>query len=988
MSDTENTGDGIENTEIGTEIEVLEDVVDTASETDSGEDSLADEVVGKAIGDVREIPMAETMSESYLNYALSVIMSRALPDVRDGLKPVHRRVVYGASAHSKGMVKSARIVGDVMGKYHPHGDVSIYESLVRMARSWTMRFPLILGQGNFGSRDGDSPAAMRYTEAQLRKQASLALMKDVELDTVDFNPNYDGSEIEPSVLPARIPLLLINGVEGIAVGFASSIPPHNPEEVVKATIEVIRNPDVTGSELRQIMPGPDFPTGAISVDNGGYAKAFDTGKGSVHMVGTYEIKSFESGKKAGRQQVIITSLPYEVNKAKLVAHINELKNAKGDLSYGFNDIAEVRDESAKEDIRIVLDLKKGANTDLIIKNLSSRTAFATSFNYNMVVRTPSGKPQLLGVRQIIDAFIDFRREVLWRRTNCLLEKERKRLRTLTGLFAARTQIRDVVKIIQDSEDSPSAKLALQEMNFPVESELAKYLKEVEPDDELPEVFHLTAEQAQSILDMRLSNLTKLQLNEISEEAIKLREAMQSNLHLLADKSAMDELMIAEMEEFMVGYGPCPRLTTIERGVDEVEDYQLLPNIPVVLSVTQRAYVKITEVNEFQEQARGGTGRKAGPVPRDEDYVAHAMPCMTHDMITFFTSLGMAYAVRAEKFPMDGNKSPGRPIINYGVELKEGEKITAVIKMPATAEEAEQKFLMFVTEDGNVRRNRMSDFMNINRGGKIAMKPLEEGGEVKILAVLTCEADKEDLILASSSGRAARLQINDKNVRIFASRNSVGSRGIKLGPNERCVSACIVPHYDAESMECKAYLAGGEKHFPGRDGEPDVTIKLTAEQMQQMAAAEKTLITVSEKGIGKRFSSYEVRTVARGGKGVNIGTFTLATGGLAGLLSVDDGDGLLLVTNKGMAVRTGCGGIGKAKTSRTSKGVKLLKIKPGDSVASVCVLKPTTEDEFVDNDLEEQDEDDIDSDVADESSLEHGNEDDESQEDVNHQTEED
>ncbi|GBQ85072.1 DNA gyrase subunit A [Acetobacter malorum DSM 14337] len=909
------------------------------------DETLADEVEGKDIGAVNIVPMEDSMSTSYLNYAMSVIASRALPDVRDGLKPVHRRVVYGAAPFiSKGVVKSARIVGDVMGKYHPHGDASIYDSLVRMAQDWTMRLPIILGQGNFGSIDGDSPAAMRYTEAQLQPQAHIALMKDIDLDTVDFVPNYDESEQEPSVLPARIPLLLINGVEGIAVGFASSIPPHNPEEVIQATIAVIRDPSISDEALRQIMPGPDFPTGAVCVDNGGYAKAFATGNGSVRLVGTHELKTFESGKKAGRQQIILTSIPYMVNKSGLVAKINEMKNTKGEKSFGFGDIQEIRDESSQKGIRIVLDLKKDANADLILKNLESRTLFSRSVNYNLTVRGPGGKPLLLGVRQVMDEFIDFRREVLWRRTNFLLEKERKRLRTLTGLFAARTQIRDVVKIIQDSEDGPSAKLALLEMKFPVEADLAKYLQAVEPDDDLPEVFRLTEDQAKSILEMRLINLTKLQLNDIADEAVKLKASMEGNLHLLATPAALDEVMISEMEEFLQGYGSCPRLTELQRGVDEVEDFQLYPNVPVVLSVTHRSYVRITEQDSFREQNRGGKGRKAGAVPRDEDFVTHTVPCMTHDMLTFFTSYGKAYAVRAGSFPMTASSSAGRPIVNYGIELEDGEQIAAVIKMPATTAEAEDKYLMFVTSAGSVRRNKMSDFMNIRSNGKKAMKS-QDGGDINLLAVLPCHEDVEDLILASSSGRAVRFQINAKNIRVFASRDSAGTRGITLGPAERCVSACIVHHSDATPNERQAYLAGGEKVI--KEGDSEFTVKLTQEQMESMAATDVTLITVSERAIGKRFSSHEVRVSSRGTKGVSIGTFTPATGGLVGLLPSGDTDGLLIVTSGGQAIRTGCKGI--RRIARSGRGVILFQVPPGDKIASLCILEASTAGEFEDED---------------------------------------
>jgi DNA gyrase subunit A len=869
--------------------------------------------------------LEEQLRSSYLDYAMSVIVARALPDARDGMKPVHRRILFGmyeGGFNSKNKHrKSARIVGDVMGKYHPHGDASIYDAMVRMAQPFSMRLPLIDGQGNFGSPDGDPPAAMRYTEARLFRISDDAIVADLDEDSVDFRPTYDGSMEEPTVLPARFPHLLVNGGQGIAVGFATNIPPHNLGEVIDVTLAMIDNPDITVEEVTAIMPGPDFPTGAIVMGAHGTREAYTCGRGTVTMVSVYTVDTF----KNGRQSIVITELPYQVNKTEMLEKLAVLVNEKV-----IEGISDLRDESS-DTVRVVIELKRDANAELVLTKLRKHTDLIKRFSTNAVCLDAEGRPRTMGVIELLSTFITFRRTTISRRTHFRLEKNRNALNTQVGLFAARSRVDDVVKLIRGAKDSETARTFLMNMEFACEGELAVLLGEVDPDIELTPVFRLSESQAKSVLALRLSSLTGLEQDSIAAEARNLLSVIRVLLGILQNDNVLDDLMRQELMDIRAKYAT-PRLTRIDNSdLSDIDADDLVEDKPVVLTITRQGYVKVTDLSSFREQSRGGKG-KSGMETKDDDFVTMNMVCSTRTNLIFFTTRGIAHVIKAYKLPMVAANAKGKPIVNF-ISMRDGEAIATVMPLPSS-EEAASRRMIFVTDGGDVRRNEMSDFSRINTAGKIAMKLEDENGlqTARLISVMEC-TDADDLMLATRRGKAVRFPVTD--VRVFSGRGSIGVKGVTLGQGDAVISACIVKHLDITVQERDAYFDEGTTTWKETvDGqEIDQTLTLTPERMKEIGDTEQTLLSVTALGFGKRVSSHEYRTTGRGGVGVIAGPYGAATGELVALRPVQEQDGIMLVTNGGQSIRTRCSEIRVMR--RTARGVSLFDLPDGQSIVDVA-----------------------------------------------------
>ena len=873
----------------------------------------------------------EEMQRSYLDYAMSVIVSRALPDVRDGLKPVHRRILFSMSEMgidwNKKYVKSARVTGDVMGKYHPHGDSAIYDALARMAQDWSLRLPLIDGQGNFGSVDGDPPAAQRYTECRLEKVAH-SLLDDLDKETVDFRENYDGTMQEPSVVPARFPNLLVNGAGGIAVGMATNIPPHNLTEVIDGCIGLIDDPAIDLPDLMQIIPGPDFPTGAMILGRSGIRSAYETGRGSVIMRGVARIEPM----RGDREQIIISEIPYQVNKATMIEKMAELVREKR-----IEGISDLRDESDRDGYRVVIELKRDANADVILNQLYRYTPLQTSFGCNMVALN-GGKPEQLSLLDMLRAFITFREEVVSRRTKYLLRKSRERAHVLVGLAIAVANIDEVINLIRRAPDPATAREQLMERRWPAHDVEALIQLIDDPRHRINEdrTYNLSEEQARAILELRLARLTALGRDEIDEELNKIGAEISDYLDILSSRLRIQTIVKDELAAVRDEFGT-PRRTVIIEGGPDMDDEDLIAREDMVVTVSHAGYIKRVPLATYRAQRRGGKGR-SGMAMKDEDFATRLFVANTHTPVLFFSSRGIVYKEKVWRLPIGTPTSRGKALINM-LPLEPGERITTIMPLPEDEKSWDNLDVMFATTRGTVRRNKLSDFVQVNRNGKIAMKLEDEGDE--ILSVETC-TDRDDVLMTTALGQAIRFSVGD--VRVFAGRNSVGVRGITLAEGDRIISMTILGHVDADASERAAYLkrSATERRAMGVE-EEDIALvgeevgevgDLPEERYQELKAREQFVLTVSERGYGKRSSSYDFRISGRGGKGIRATdtSKTAEIGELVAAFPVEDKNQIMLVSDGGQLIRVPVDGIRIA--SRATKGVTIFSTAKDEKVVSV------------------------------------------------------
>lgn len=879
---------------------------------------------------IQPVAVEDEMRKSYLDYAMSVIVSRALPDVRDGLKPVHRRILFSMYEngydYNKPFRKSARIVGDVMGKYHPHGDSAIYDAMVRMAQDFSMRLPLISSQGNFGSMDGDKAAAMRYTEARLAP-SSHWLLEDIDRDTVDFRPNYDETCAEPVVLPARFPNLLVNGSGGIAVGMATNIAPHNLGEVLNACIAMIDNPAITPEELYELVPGPDFPTGGIILGRGGARSAALTGRGSVIMRGRCSIEEIKKDKTA----IIVTEIPYQVNKAAMIQRIAELVKEKT-----IEGISDLRDESDRQGVRVVIELKRDAQPDVVLNQLYKYTPLQTSFAVNSLALN-NGRPQIMNLQDILKAFIIFREEVIRRRTVFELNKARDKAHVLVGLAIAVANIDRVIEMIRTAADPNIAKAQLMETKWPA-SDVESLIQLIdEPDRKVVEGhYYLSETQAKAILDLKLQRLTGLERDKIHAEVNELGEQIRELLSILSSHEKLYGIMRDEFVAVKEEYAT-PRRTTIEEGEFDQDMEDLIPREEMVITVTNTGYIKRVPLSTYHAQNRGGKGR-SGMSTREEDQVSKLFVACTHDPILFFSSLGMVYKMKAYRLPEGTPQSLGKALINL-LPLDQGETITTVLKLPENQEDCSGLSVMFATQSGNVRRNRLDDFYNVMSNGKIAMK-LDEGD--RLVDVNICN-ENQDILLAAAGGKCVRFPVTD--VRIFESRASTGVRGMKLAAGDKVISMSVLEHVKADIDKRDAYLKASiakRRSLTGDDAEDTVDIEstndvtLTPEEFAQMEAEEQFILTVTERGYGKRSSAYQYRITSRGTQGVtNIDTVKVPAAVVASM-PVSDDEHVMMVTDAGKLIRMRVSDI--RIVGRNSKGVILFRLNDDEKVVSVSAVK--------------------------------------------------
>lgn len=880
----------------------------------------------------KTISIATEMKKSYLDYAMSVIVSRAIPDVRDGLKPVHRRILYAMMEsgfdYNKPYKKSARIVGDVMGKYHPHGDSAIYDALVRMAQGFSMSTPLIDGQGNFGSMDGDPAAAMRYTESRLAKVAQLALLEDIEKDTVRFQDNYDGSESEPVVLPARYPNVLVNGANGIAVGMATNIPPHNLGEIVDATCKLIDEPETSIDELMQIVPGPDFPTGGIILGRSGSHAAAHTGRGSVIMRGKTEIEEY----KTGRSAIIVTEMPYQVNKARFVERIAELVREKK-----IEGISDLRDESDKSGVRVVIEVKRDAVPDVVLAQLYSYTPLQTSFGVNTLALN-NGRPQVMNLKEILEAFILFREEVITKRTHFLLNKARDKAHTLIGLAIAVANIDEVIKVIRSAPDPVFAREELMRRDWHAADVLPLLALVDDKRNEVREArIKFTEEQARAILELRLQRLTGLEREKIDGELKELGTEIARFLAILGDRAQRMAIMRAELVEVKELYA-VPRRTVIEDSEFEADIEDLIQREDMVVTVTAGGYIKRTPLAAFRAQRRGGKG-KSGINMRDEDATEELFVANTHTPVLFFSNFGKVFKLKVYRLPLSAAQGRGKALVNI-FPLAEGETIKTFMPLPEDETTWDTLNIMFATSMGTVRRNDLSDFHDIRTNGKIAMK-LEDEGE-RLIGVRVC-ADTDHVLIAAKSGKCVRFPVD--NVRVFKSRASTGVRAMKLASGDEVMSMSILKGTQFSMEERVAYLKlAAEKRRASGETEADATVNvsgghdeelaevtLTEDRARQLEEGEELILTLTEKGYGKRSSAYEYRVTNRGGSGiVNIITND-RNGQVVMSFPVNHDDQIMLMTDKGKMIRTKVADIRVA--GRNTQGVRVFNVDKDERVVS-------------------------------------------------------
>ncbi|WBY08838.1 DNA gyrase subunit A [Sphingomonas sp. 7/4-4] len=882
---------------------------------------MTDETLLADPSDITPISIVDEMKTSYLDYAMSVIVARALPDVRDGLKPVHRRILYAAQeggyVAGRAYRKSARLVGDVMGKYHPHGDSSIYDAMARMAQDWAMRVPLIDGQGNFGSMDPDPPAAMRYTEARLARVAS-ALLDDIDKDTVDFQDNYDGSESEPTVLPARYPNLLVNGAGGIAVGMATNIPPHNLGEVINACLAYIENGAISIEELMEIVPGPDFPTGAIILGRSGCRSAYQTGRGSIM------VRSRHTTEQRGeRRSIVLTEIPYQQGKNALVEKIAEAAKEKR-----IEGVSDIRDESSREGVRIVIDLKRDATPEVVLNQLWRNTPAQSSFPAN-ILAIRGGRPELLNLRDIIEAFVKFREEVITRRSKFELAKARDRAHILLGLVIAVTNLDEVVKIIRGSPSPAVARDRLLTREWPI-AEIAPYIRLVEAiDTEVTgDSYRLSEVQVRAILDLRLHRLTALGRDEIGDELAKLAETIAELLEILGNRAKLYEVIVEELTAVRDTYAT-PRRTEIAAAADGIEDEDLIEREDMVVTVTMEGYIKRTPLDTFRAQNKGGKGR-AGMATKDEDAVTHLFVTSTHTPVLFFSTEGKVYRMKVWRLPEGGPATRGRPMINL-LPLATGETISTVLPLPEDEATWGDLHVMFATAKGSVRRNSMDAFANIRTNGKIAMK-FEEGSEDRLIGV-SLLTEEDDVLLATKQGKAIRFASTD--VREFQSRDSTGVRGARLAEGDEVISLSVLRGFDATPQEREDYL----KAAPWKEGDREIT--LSPERMKEFEDAEEFILTVTANGYGKRTSAYEYRRTNRGGQGITNIVSSDRNGPVVASFPAHNGEQLMLVTDQAKLIRTTVGSV--RVTGRNTQGVILFRVADDEHVVSAARIEESEEE---------------------------------------------
>ncbi len=885
--------------------------------------------------DITPVTIEEEMRRSYLDYAMSVIVARALPDVRDGLKPVHRRILYTMKEHgydsTKPFKKSARIVGDVMGKYHPHGGEAIYDAMVRMAQDFSMRLPLIDSQGNFGSMDGDPPAAMRYTEARLARAAE-SMLDDIDKDTVDFQPNYDDSGSEPVVLPARFPNLLVNGAGGIAVGMATNIPPHNLGEVIDACCALIDNPDLGFEELLDLVPGPDFPTGALILGRSAIRAAYATGRGSIVMRAR---AGFETIRK-DREAIVFTEMPFQVNKAKLQERIGELVQDKV-----LEGIADLRDESDRDGIRVVVELKRDANRDVVLNQLYKFTPLQSSFGVNMLA-LEGGRPDLLTLTDILKAFLEFREDVVTRRTKFELARARERAHVLVGLAVAVANLDEIIALIRRAPDPGTAREQLMTRPWPA-GDVAPLIRLVdEPDRPLGAdlTYRLSEAQARAILELRLHRLTGLERDRIGEDLRGVVAQIEECLSILRSRDKLLSVVRAELAEIKERFGT-PRRTVIEDAEFETDIEDLIQREDMVVTVSHAGYIKRVPLSTYRAQRRGGKGR-AGMATKEEDFVSDLFVANTHTPLLLFSSRGIVYRLKVYRLPIGTPQARGKALVNL-LPLQPDETITTVLALPEDEESWAELNVMFATASGTVRRNRLSDFTSINRNGKLAMK-LDEGD--RLIGVRTC-AETDDVLLATRLGMGIRFAVEE--VRVFTGRTSTGVRGIRLGDGDRVISMSILRHSDATAAERRAYLkqvnalrqAEGEE-TDGEDAGESSDIELSAERFQALAAAEEFILTISEQGFGKRSSSHGYRLTGRGGKGI----WTMEMGernrAITACIPVHDDAEIILVTDGGQLMRCPVGDVRIA--ARKTMGVTVFRVAAEERVVSVAVISEADGDD--------------------------------------------
>jgi DNA gyrase subunit A len=888
---------------------------------------------GREPSDIRPISISDEMKRSYLDYAMSVIISRALPDVRDGLKPVHRRILFAMNElgldWNKKYVKSARIVGEVMGKYHPHGNLAIYDALVRLAQDFSMRVPLVDGQGNFGSIDGDPPAAERYTESRLAKVAGF-MLDDLDNDTVDYRDNYDGTIQEPTVLPSKFPNLLVNGAGGIAVGMATNIPPHNLGEVIDACIADLDNPEVSLEDLTQIIQGPDFPTAGIILGRGGILNAYHKGRGSIIMRARVKVENI----RKDREALVVTEIPYQVNKRTLIEKIADLVRDKK-----IEGISDLWDESNREGIRIVIELKRDAVADVVLNNLYKYSDLQTTFGANMLAIN-GGRPESLNLKDFISAFTSFRQEVVTRRIKHLLNKARARAHVLVGLAIAVANIDEVIKLIRYSASPAEAKEQLMARDWPAKdmTPLIELIADPRHKVSAEGTYRLSEEQAKSILELRLARLTALGRDEISDELNKIATEIKEYLTILASRARVVDIVKGELQSIKDEFAT-PRKTEIMDFDGDVEDEDLIQREDCVVTVSHKGYIKRVPLAAYRAQRRGGKGR-SGMSTRDEDFVTQLFVTSTHTPVLFFSSRGMCYRMKVWRLPAASPQSPGKALVNL-LPLEEGEAITSILPLPEDSSTWGDLELIFATRSGNVRRNALADFENINRNGKIAMK-LDEGDRIVQVAIST---PNQDVLLTSAEGQCIRFLISDE-IRLFKGRDSTGVRGIRLDDGDEVISMAILNHFEAPAEERAAYLKQANALRRSEDAEDAETvpaesdgeeasgdaITLTPERFAEMQAAEQFVLTVSNRGFGKRSSSYEFRTSGRGGKGIVAMVANERNGRLLASFPIGENDQIMLVTDGGQLIRCPVHDIRIA--GRNTQGVRIFKTDADEKVVSV------------------------------------------------------
>ena len=896
---------------------------DTPETPENQEDNLPE----RPVYDGPSITIEEEMRTSYLDYAMSVIVSRAIPDLRDGLKPVHRRILYAmhetGNTHDKSYRKSARPVGDVMGKYHPHGDSAIYDALVRMAQDFSMSLPLLDGQGNFGSMDGDNPAAMRYTEVRMDKPAAF-MLADIEKETVNFQDNYDGKDREPTVLPARFPNMLVNGAGGIAVGMATNIPPHNLGEVIDATLALIENPDLESEDLIQYVPGPDFPTGGLMLGRSGARKAYLEGRGSVIIRAKTHVEEIRKDRFA----IVVDEIPYQVNKASMIEKIAEAVRDKK-----IESVSHVQDESDRNGVRVVVELKRDATPDVVLNQLFRFTPMQTSFGCNMLALN-GGRPETLTLRRFLTSFLDFREEVVARRTAFDLRKARERSHILCGLAVAVSNVDEVVATIRSSADAAEAREKLMTRRWPA-AEIADYIKLIDdPSHTMNEdgTYNLSETQARAILELRLQRLTQIGVKEVTDELQELAGKIKEYLAILASRERIMEIITNELHEVKAQFA-VDRRTEIVDWSGDMEDEDLIEREDMVVTVTQSGYIKRTALADFRAQKRGGKGL-SGMSTKDDDVVTTLFVANTHTQLLFFTTDGMVYKLKTWRLPLGGRTSKGKAIVNI-LPIPTGVSIAAIMPVDVPDEEWENLQIVFATSGGDVRRNRLSDFTNVRRNGKIAMK-LPEDGSIQLVNARICSED-DDVMLFTNSGRAIRFRTTD--LRVFNSRESTGVRGIKLSGDDRVVSMSIIRNFEATPEERAAYLkmrravAGITDDAAETDEEQVADMALSQERYAEMSAAENLLLTITAKGAGKLSSSHDYPVRGRGGMGVAAMDKAMRGGEIVASFPVELDDQIMLATSTGQSIRVPIDGI--SFRSRSAGGVRVFNTGKGEEVVSVA-----------------------------------------------------